>query len=316
MVTPGRPGSDAPRQNRSPRYKPDLVRDPGHAGRQVRIAGEQRAAGRGARSGDTAQLLDPLASTAMPIVLRTRAICSASPSASPVHASSGVRTTGLPAGYLGSRRTVSSVPNSRLISARRSSRSQLVDRPNDKSFARVSASAGTNRSKPDPQELELGRKRPIGRGGVDSFTEDVEIGSQLGFQGTRLPLGRPPQTQRAHESVGLEPRRTRDFGQPPSADSPIEVDLPQAVLSVAEALGKPQVVLGPGVDMRDSPAIAGDLDLAHRPAHAPASRCPRKRPAEELVPQPSGGGSRQSRDRRSENAESLCGFNRPHGRQL
>ena len=96
----------------------------------------------------TAQLFDPLASTARPIESRTRAICSARPRPSPVHASPGVRITGLPRGYPGSSRAASSAPSSRVISARKSSRSQLVERPKESSLARVSASAGTNASKP------------------------------------------------------------------------------------------------------------------------------------------------------------------------
>ena len=45
------------------------------------------------------------------------------------------------------------------MSARSSSRSQLVERPNESSLVRVSVSAGRQGSKLGPQQLELGRER-------------------------------------------------------------------------------------------------------------------------------------------------------------
>ena len=76
MKIPGVPGSEAPRAWRSPMFEADLVPDPRHARRQVRVAGEQRTALRALRSPQTAQLLEPLASTASPSSPLSRSSCS------------------------------------------------------------------------------------------------------------------------------------------------------------------------------------------------------------------------------------------------
>ena len=124
-----------------------LVGDSRHARRQVRVARQKRPASRrtGPRDGpvvrsagldreanrvpNAADLLGQAEAIARPRLL-------------------GVRITGLPRGYPGSSRAASSAPSSRAISARRSSRSQLVERPKERSLARVSESAGTKASKP------------------------------------------------------------------------------------------------------------------------------------------------------------------------
>ncbi len=92
-----------------------------------------------------------------------------------------------------------------------------------------------------------------------------------------------------------QPGATGDLGQPSGADPAVEVELPEAVLSVAEALAEPQVVPGLGADVGNSPAVAADLDRALEPVQPQAPVGPRKRPAKELIPEPGRGGRRQRR---------------------
>ena len=126
----------------------------------------------------------------------------------------------------------------------------------------MSESAGVERLEVHAQELELGWEGAIGGPGVHPGAERVQLRSQLRLELRGLALGGAAQAQGSHEAVGPQPGATGDLGQPPGADPAVEVELPEAVLSVAEALGEPQVVPGLGVDVGNSPAVAADLDRA------------------------------------------------------
>src|SRR6266550_1297964 len=122
-----------------------------------------------------------------------------------------------------------------------------------------------------------------------------------GVQTCALPIAQSP-----HEAVGPEAGAAGDLGKPAGADPAVEVELPEAVLSVAEALGEPQIVPGLGVDVRNSPAVAADLDRTLEALEPQMPLGPRKRPAKELMPQPSRGGPRERGEHRAGEAESLC----------
>ena len=150
------------------------------------------------------------------------------------------------------------------------------------------------------QELELGweagdRRPPA----LTPGAERVELRAQFRLERLGLALGGAAQPQGSHEAVGPQPGATGDLGQPSGPDPPVEVELPEAVLSVAEALAEPQVVPGLGVDVGNSPAVAADLDRALEPLQPQAPVGPRKRPAKELIPEPGRGGPRQRRERRA-----------------
>jgi hypothetical protein len=112
----------------------------------------------------------------------------------------------------------------------------------------------------EPKELQLGGQRAIGGRRVDPGAERLELRAQPGLERRGLPLGGAPQPQGAQEAVRPQPRAAGDLRQPPGADPPVEVDLPQPVLAVAEALAEPQVVPGGGADVRHAPAVPPDLD--------------------------------------------------------
>ena len=56
------------------------------------------------------------------------------------------------------------------------------------------------------------------------------------MQAARLAIGLARQPEDAHEAVGAEAGRAEQLGQPPAHEAPHELELPQPVLGVAEAL--------------------------------------------------------------------------------
>ncbi len=94
----------------------------------------------------------------------------------------------------------------------------------------------------EPQQLHLEGHRRGARGGrVDALAEALEQGQQLGIEGRRLALGRAADPQRAHQAVDRQPLGTRHLGDPTGDDAAVEVELPEPILAVAEALGEPKV---------------------------------------------------------------------------
>jgi hypothetical protein len=90
------------------------------------------------------------------------------------------------------------------------------------------------------QELELGRRclRRLG-GGVNAGAVRVELGANGRVQLLRLPLGDPPQAKRPHQPVGAQSLGAGDLRQPTRRHPPVQLELPQPVLTVAEALAEP-----------------------------------------------------------------------------
>src|SRR5205085_11126018 len=92
------------------------------------------------------------------------------------------------------------------------------------------------------EDLELGRERAIACRGVDPGAERLELGPQAGVERLLLALGDAAKSEGAHEPIRLEAHPPGDLREPAGADPAIEVDLPQAILAVAEPLTEPQVV--------------------------------------------------------------------------
>ena len=128
------------------------------------------------------------------------------------------------------------------MSARSSSRSQLVERPKASSLPRLRMSAGRQGSKREAQQLHLERHRPgARRRGVDALAEALQQGAQLGVERRRLALGGAADAQRPHQPVDRQALRAGDLGEPAGDDAAVEVHLPEPVLAVAEALREPEV---------------------------------------------------------------------------
>ena len=98
------------------------------------------------RSPETTQLLEPVACIPRPSDSFTAAICAAMSTPSPAYTSPGEVITGFAGGYCGSSRAARSGPAARTRSARSSSISQLVDRPNPISLAEASRSTAVHGS--------------------------------------------------------------------------------------------------------------------------------------------------------------------------
>ena len=67
------------------------------------------------------------------------------------------------------------------------------------------------------------------------------------------------------EAIVLDSLRADDLGQVPGVVAPPQLHLPQTVLGLHVALREEQVVGVFGVDVRDAPAIADDLDRVAKP---------------------------------------------------
>ena len=108
-----------------------------------------------------------------------------------------------------------------------------------------------------------------------------------------LALGDAAQSERPEESVGDQSRGAGDLRQPPRADPPVEVHLPEAILPVAEALAEPEVGGGLRADRRHPPAVADDLDAPLETADLDLPGGTGKGASEEVPPDSRGRGRDQ-----------------------
>ncbi len=81
----------------------------------------------------------------------------------------------------------------------------------------------------------------LGRSRVDPLAEAVEQGAQLGVERRLLALGGATDAERPHQPVDRQPLLPGHLGDATGDDTAVEVDLPEPVLAVAEALGEPEV---------------------------------------------------------------------------
>ncbi len=70
------------------------------------------------------------------------------------------------------------------------------------------------------------------------------------------------------------------LGQRPADDAEQQLELEGAILAVAEAEGKPGVVIVIGLDVRDAPAVATDLDTGIQSDESSRAAGRRQAPAE------------------------------------
>ena len=214
----------------------DLVPDARHARRQVRVSGDQGLAG-GAALTSTAQLFEPLASAASPSERRTRSTLFHQ--AQTVPGPRLLHDLGCPPGRRDPRRAVSSGPSSRTMSARSSSRSQLVERPKADSFTSASMSTGRQGSKSRRSSCSSNRSARAQAAALTPAQKASSASRSAGAQGVCLLLRHASQAERAHQTVRGQPLGAGDLGEPAGDDAPVEVDLPEAILTVAEALPEP-----------------------------------------------------------------------------
>jgi hypothetical protein len=295
--------------------EPDLVDDPRHAWRQVRVAGHERSAGSRSRLGDgpvvgaggldgqpnrvthLGDLLDQAQAVALPGLTGRD------------HDGITARVAGIQAGgqlraqlprHLGTQKL--SLPIGREAKREELGEGECIRRREGLEV--------------QPEELELERRRAIGCGRVDPGAQRLELGAQPRLERRRLPLGGPSQPHRAHESIRLQPGTPSDLGQPAGADAPVQVDLPEAVLAMAEPLTEPQVVPRSGGDVRNPPAVPPNLDPPLQPRKLQAALGAGQRAPEKLPPKPSGCRRGQRREAPAEERKTPRQRAAQHGRQL
>ena len=126
----------------------------------------------------------------------------------------------------------------------------------------------------EAKQLELSRR---GRGAAGRLVEAgavrIEERSQVGVQLRLLPQGHAAETQGSHQAVNRQSRAPRDFGDPAGADAALHLDLPEAVLPMAEALAEPEVGGGPA---RGPPAFPSGPGRSRRAPRDRGSRSPRR----------------------------------------
>src|SRR4029450_8414347 len=81
-----------------------------------------------------------------------------------------------------------------------------------------------------------------------------------------LALGGTSKAQRAHQPVDLQRLGTRELRQPARRCPAEELELPEAVLAVAEAESKGQIEIAPRADVGNAVAVTQDVDRCLEPA--------------------------------------------------
>ena len=112
-------------------------------------------------------------------------------------------------------------------------------------------------------------QRKLGRQTVAPRIHVSVDAGRIGFQRSAILGGKlfqvaqrgAPEAQHAAPTVSLQRGRAEGFSHGPAGQPPGVFHLKQAVLCVGVALREPGVVLGCGVDVRHTPAVAHDLHL-------------------------------------------------------
>ena len=184
------------------------------------------------------------------------------------------------------------------MSARSSSRSQLVERPKASSLPRLRMSTGLHGCHSRPS-TRISKRRRLGRGGarVDPGAEVVEQAAQLRLERRRLALGGVADPERPHQPVDrqrVRRRRTpRAARSPPAGRSPSARGGPARGRSPGRSGGRrarrPRCGGRPSGRAAPGPRRAAPAPRAARsPAAAPAARpaASRSRPTPPRSPSP------------------------------
>ena len=168
-------------------------------------------------------------------------------------------------------------------------------------------SAGRQGSNPSLRiSNSKGRARRVPMGGVDPGAVGVERARRAGSSRILLALGEIADAEGAHQPVAGHPRLAGDLREPPAGDAAVEVHLPEPVLGVDEPLPEPEVGAAGGGDVRDAPAIPGDLQRPADSRHREVALGLRQRPPQQPMP---GDGDRCGAEER---ARRRAGKRRPH----
>ncbi len=138
----------------------------------------------------------------------------------------------------------------------------------------------------EAEQLELGRwRRRDSRRLVEAGAVGVEQAPEVGVELRFLAQRHPAQAQRAHQPVDRETVAPGDLADPAGGDPAVHLALPEAVLAVAEALAEPEVDRRLGTDGRHPPAISDDLYPPLEAADPEIASGAGEWPAKELPPQ-------------------------------
>ena len=142
--------------------------------------------------------------------------------------------------------------------------------------------------------------------GVHPRSEGLQNASALGVVAGEFGVVEgAPELEQARDAVMFERLRTQHFGQPALAGPAVHFHLPEAVLSLDEALRKEEVVEVGRVDVRDAPGVAHHFDFALKPRKLDAAVDLRELGLRQLVearggPVGAGGDENESADRGSD----------------
>jgi hypothetical protein len=90
--------------------------------------------------------------------------------------------------------------------------------------------------------------------------------------------------ERPDESISWKSSATGNLRDPACRHPTVELELPEPVLRVTEALTEPQVLTRPRVNVRHSPAVTQDLNLMIEARQAQRSPVRRQRASHEPIP--------------------------------
>jgi len=121
----------------------------------------------------------------------------------------------------------------------------------------------------ESQDGELqAQASPVGGDvGVDPLGVGLQHGAGFAVQLLQFLSGGAVPAQGAEETILSQGRRAQHLRQPPGADPPPELHLPEAVLGMDVPLGEEEVVGIGGVDMGNPPTVTDDGGLCLQAVH-------------------------------------------------
>ena len=154
----------------------------------------------------------------------------------------------------------------------------------------------------DAQELHLERERlGLGDRRVDAGGVGLEQCAGRLVEGGGLALGAAAEAERAHEAVDLEAGLAGELADPAGRAAAEELELPEPVLADGEALPEGEVLARARADVRDAEAVAADRDRLLDAGDRDLAADLRERLAEQAAPGGEGeaAGARDDADRRA-----------------
>ena len=108
------------------------------------------------------------------------------------------------------------------------------------------------------EHAKLGRQGAVRDRGVDAGSERIEIGTLLAAERGELRVGDRADVDRARFDVVFDRRVSEDFGEPAGHETPVHVELKEAIAALQIAFGEIQIVIVLCPNVRDAARVPDD----------------------------------------------------------